>query len=595
MYCCLRKILGVFLFSIIMIIGVNHFLVNNENPELFEFVNVSAISNSFNSTALTNINQSTINNNPYSNSTNANTDVIKTLTEEDKPLLCGDNVQNSNLYFNEFITPILCSQPVGLAVDKDNNIWIASGKSGNLLIFNTQTQKFDKIIKIPNWPKQERSMGSMIWEMKFDGNGDLWFTDELSNSIWKYFVKEGKFENYRLLQEGGYPLSIAFDSNNNVWFTQVFGQRLGFLEPSKVIDNTTEGISELDMSKQINFQTMGPISNGIGFPQTNEIGNNRNSNVNETLWFSTSIFPIGGQLIKYDIPNGALTIHDVNHTHSVPFSIAEDENGLLWFNSHITNLFLSLDPKTGAVKQYATSNPSKSGNLTTLPYVNTYRDGKVWFNEHYGNAISSYDPRDKTLVEYYIPSKNPLWVNSSNPLRFILDHNGSVWFTEWTENKLGVIPKEKFDQIPITLSVSKDKMIIDGKNKTGDAIDIFIDKNILNTSKITDSTTGRANGSSSDKRLIEPVNITMSVTSSISKDGKLSNLTSNFSQDSIPIKDLGLVSSNIPQIGSSAPYKISLEVNPTEGGVTPGNYTLTITARYGSDIAISKIVDLIVQ
>jgi len=578
-----------------MIIGISHFLVNNETPKLLEFVNASATSDSSNSTPLANIKQSTINNNSYSNSTNVNTDVIKTLTEEDKPLLCGNNVQNSNLYFDEFITPILCSQPVGLAVDKDNNIWIASGKSGNLLIFNTQTQKFDKIIKIPNWPKQERNIGSMIWEMKFDGNGDLWFTDELSNSIWKYFVKEGKFENYRLLQEGGYPLSIAFDSNNNVWFTQVFGQRLGFLEPSKVMNNTTEGISELDMSKQINFQTMGPISNGIGFPQTNEIGNNSNSNVNETLWFSTSIFPVGGQLIKYDIPNGALTIHDVNHTHSVPFSIAEDENGLLWFNSHIANLFLSLDPKTGAVKQYATSNPSKSGNLTTLPYVNTYRDGKVWFNEQYGNAISSYDPQDKTLVEYYIPSKNPLWVNSSNPLRFILDHNGSVWFTEWTENKLGVIPKEKLNQIPITLSVSKDKMIIDGKNKTGDAIDIFIDKNILNTSKIPDSTTGHANGSSSDKRLIEPVNITMSVTSSISKDGKLGNLTSNFSQDSVPIKDLGSVPSNSPQIGPSTPYKISLEVNPTEGGVTPGNYTLTITASYGGDIAISKIVDLIIQ
>lgn len=168
MYCCLRKILGVFLFSIIMIIGISHFLVNNENPKLFEFVNAYATSNSSNSNPLTNINQSAINNNPYSNSTNVNTDVIKTLTEKDKPLLCGDNVQNSNFYFNEFITPILCSQPVGLAVDKDNNIWIASGKSGNLLIFNTQTQKFDKIIKIPNWPKQERNLGSMIWEMKFD-------------------------------------------------------------------------------------------------------------------------------------------------------------------------------------------------------------------------------------------------------------------------------------------------------------------------------------------------------------------------------------------------------------------------------------------
>lgn len=595
MYCCPRKILGVFLISIMIVVGISHFFVNNETPKLFEFVNASTTLNSSNSIPLTNISQSTVNGITYSNSTTANTDVIKTLTEEDKPLLCGDNVQNSNPYFSEFVTPILCSQPVGLAIDRDNNIWIASGKSGNLLIFDTQTQKFDKIIKIPNWPKQERNLGSMIWEMKFDRNGDLWFTDELSNSIWKYFVKEGKFENYRLLQEGGYPLSIAFDSDNNVWFTQVFGQRLGFLEPSKVINNTTEGISELDMSKEINFQTMGPISNGIGFPQTNDIGNDSSNNVNETLWFSTSIFPVGGQLIKYDIPNGALTIHDVNHTHSVPFSIAEDENGLLWFNSHIANLFLSLDPKTGATTQYATSNPSKSGNLTTLPYVNTYSNGKVWFNEHYGNAIASYDPKDKTLIEYYIPSKNPLWVNSSNPLRFILDNNGSIWFTEWTENKLGVIPKEKLDQIPITLSVSKDKMNINSQNKTGDAIDIFINKNIFNASKINNSTNGNVNGSSNDNGFIEPVNVTMSLTSSISKDGKLGNLTSIFSQDNIPIKDLTTVSSNNTQIGPSTQYKISLEVNPTEGDITPGNYTLTITARYGGDIAISKIVDLEIQ
>jgi virginiamycin B lyase len=595
MYCCPRKILGVFLISIMMVVGISHFLVNNETPKLFEFVNASTTLNSSNSIPLTNISQSTVNDITYSNSTTANTDVIKTLTEEDKPLLCGDNVQNSNLYFSEFVTPILCSQPVGLAIDRDNNIWIASGKSGSILIFDTQTQKFDKIIKIPNWPKQERNLGSMIWEMKFDRNGDLWFTDELSNSIWKYFVKEGKFENYRLLQEGGYPLSIAFDSDNNVWFTQVFGQRLGFLEPSKVINNTTEGISELDMSKEINFQTMGPISNGIGFPQTNDIGNNGSSNVNETLWFSTSIFPVGGQLIKYDIPNGALTIHDVNHTHSVPFSIAEDENGLLWFNSHIANLFLSLDPKTGATMQYATSNPSKSGNLTTLPYVNIYSNGKVWFNEHYGNAIASYDPKDKTLIEYYIPSKNPLWVNSSNPLRFILDNNGSIWFTEWTENKLGVIPKEKLDQIPITLSISKDKMNINSQNKTGDAIDIFINKNIFNASKINNSTNSNANGSSNDNGFIEPVNVTMSVTSSISKDGNLGNLTSNFSHNSIPIKDLESVSSDSTQIGPSTPYKITLEVNPTEGDITPGNYTLTITARYGGDIAISKIVDLVIQ
>ena len=42
------------------------------------------------------------------------------------------------------------------------------------------------------------------------------------------------------LEEGGYPLSIAFDSENKVWFTQVFGKRLGILDPSLVENNTTK-------------------------------------------------------------------------------------------------------------------------------------------------------------------------------------------------------------------------------------------------------------------------------------------------------------------------------------------------------------------
>src|SRR5690606_10720932 len=168
-------------------------------------------------------------------------------------------------------------------------------------------------------------------------------------------------------------------------------------------------ISELDMSRQIDFQTMGPISNGFGFSNTNTNDNYNDTDTtnpsptekNETLWFSTAIFPEGGHIIGYDVTAQALTIHDVTYTHSVPFSIAEDEKGLLWANNHITNLFFSLNPNTGEIKQYATSNPSATGNLTTLPYYNEYRDGKIWFNEHYGNAIASFDPMNKTLVEYY--------------------------------------------------------------------------------------------------------------------------------------------------------------------------------------------------
>jgi len=556
------SIAGISIISSVIIIGLYIFSMNSSLLTLTNPLVVYATTNA----ASHSEHMSEMNHDPSNTTT----------SEEDKKRFCGDDIPNSNLYVSEYTLPIQCSQPVGIAVDKDNNIWIASGKLGSLLVFNTKTLEFDKIIKIPNWPEQKRIIGSMIWEMKFDKNGNLWFTDELSNSIWKYFTKDGKFENYRLLEEGGYPQSISFDSDGNVWFTQFFGKRLGFIDPSKVITNTTEGISELDMSKQIDFQTMGPISNGFGFTNTNT------TNTNETLWFSTAIFPMGGQIIKYDIPSESLTIHDVTYTHSVPFSIAEDENGMLWANSHIANLFFSLDPHTGAVKQYATSNPSASGNLTTLPYYNEYRDGKVWFNEHYGNAIASYDPENKTLVEYYVPSQNPLWVNSSNPLRFTFDNNGSIWFTEWTENKLGVITKDRLDQIPITLGVSKNKLVLDSKNNKSDSIDIYIHENILNASKIINSTTGNEAANSINKSL----NITMDVTSSIAKNGKLTNLTSSFSQDNI-------TSGKKPadETGPSPQLNTTLTIAPTKD-VIPGNYTLTISAKPNKDITVSKIVDI---
>lgn len=516
------------------------------------------------------------------NTSNIQTIVFNMLSDEDRPLLCGDNIIRSSYYVKEYLTPILCNQPVGIAVDKENNVWIASGKSGTLMQFNPSTEKFVKIIKIPNWPEQNRNIGSMVWDMKFDKNGNLWFTDEITNSIWKYFTDEARFENYRLLSESGYPLSLAFDSDDNVWYTQVFGKRLGFLEPNKVITNTTEGISELDLSGQINFQTMGPISNGLD--ASGSLINDNTDNTNQSLWFSTAVFPVGGQIIKYDVNSQSLTIHDINHTQSVPFSISEDENGLLWANSHIANLFLSLDPLTGEIKQYATSNPSHTGNLTTLPYYNIFRDGKIWFNEHYGNAIASFDPKDNTLVEYYIPTHNPLWTNSSNPLRFVFDNNGSIWFTEWTQNKLGVLSSEKLNHLPITLEVSKNNVTLNSTNLKGDSLDIFVYANPINSNKT-------ANFSSYEAAFDANIDVSMDLASSISKDGNLANLTGSFSNPSLNIQRQVNSSTNGDH---NTPHFTNLRVDPLEG-VIPGNYTLTVSAKLGADLTISKIIDLIIH
>lgn len=501
---------------------------------------------------------------------------VEQAVQKDKQHVCGDNIKGSTFYITEYVIPISCSQPVGLTVDKDNNIWIAADWAGYLLVFNPLSNTFVKSIKLPNWNSTDL-FGSMIWDMKFDRNGNLWFTDERSNSIWKYIPKENQFQRYIVPTKGGYPISLVFDSNDKVWFTEIFGKKLAMLDPLKVQGNTTKGISELNLSKQINFDSTGPISNGFGFNQ-NIRGNNTNGSIaDENLWFSTVNFPIGGQLVKYNIAKKNLTVFDLTSMHTIPLSVAEDEKGRVWTNDHASSLFLMLDPSTGNIKQYSTSFPLPT-NTTTLPYYNQYKDGKLWFNEHYGNAIAFFDVKNNTMVEYHIPTKDPFWGNASNPLRFVFDNNGSVWFTEWTENKIGVIHKEKMNNLPIILSPSKNNISLDKASGKGDSVDILIYKNNSNP-LINNSNKSLTNQSSTQLS-----NITMFATSSISKIGSLLNMTGSFSPDRFYI-------TNDDTSNSSQPLKTILKIEPSKD-VVPGNYTLTISARYNNEVTYSKIIDL---
>jgi virginiamycin B lyase len=99
---------------------------------------------------------------------------------------------------------------------------------GYLVIFDPNSQSFSDFIEIPNW-KTKGEFGSMVWDMKFDKKGDLWFTDQVNNAIWRYFPTDKRFEMYKVPTNGSYPSSIAFDSQDRVWFSEIFGKKLGVM------------------------------------------------------------------------------------------------------------------------------------------------------------------------------------------------------------------------------------------------------------------------------------------------------------------------------------------------------------------------------
>jgi virginiamycin B lyase len=227
-------------------------------------------------------------------------------------------------------------------------------------------------------------------------------------------------------------------------------------------------------------------------------------------------FPELGHVIKFDINKKEFEVLKLAEGVGVPVGIVKDDKGMLWVNDHATNLFFMIDPRTGENIKYSTSLPTSRNNTTTLPYYNMYRDGKLWFNEHEGNTIAYFDIANLTLVEFQIPSKGKAWGNTSNPLQFTLDNNGSAWFTEWTKNKIGFLDSERAKNLPLWISANSSSIKLDKEiDRKGKSIKIFVYPNRSNL----------------DAGMTEE-SIQMTVAGTMSYTGKLWNLTGQFSKES---------------------------------------------------------------
>ena len=181
----------------------------------------------------------------------------KQVQEKNQINLCGGSFEKRTYFIQEYTLPFPCSQPVGITFQQQENngsntenaqkIWIAATWMGYLVVFDPNSTSFSDFIEIPNW-KTKGEFGSMVWDMEFDKKGNLWFTDQVNNAIWRYFPTDKRFEMYKVPTNGSYPSSIAFDSQGSVWFSEIFGKKLGVIDPVKASNNTSEGIQEYQLN-----------------------------------------------------------------------------------------------------------------------------------------------------------------------------------------------------------------------------------------------------------------------------------------------------------------------------------------------------------
>jgi virginiamycin B lyase len=101
-------------------------------------------------------------------------------------------------------------------------------------------------------------------------------------------------------------------------------------------------------------------------------------------------------------------------------------DGSIWYTGQMANVLGRVDPKTGAIKQYAL--PPHSGPHGLV----ADKDGTIWYTANFGGYIGKFDPRTGHVTKFPMPDPT-----ARDPHTPVFDQHGILWFTVQGGNFVG--------------------------------------------------------------------------------------------------------------------------------------------------------------
>ena len=458
--------------------------------------------------------------------------------DDQRATFCGIGDPKSTSYVTEFEIPTICTQPLAIKVAPDGNVWFVESNVGQIAKFDPISEQFTEF-ENAIWPEGSRTMS---WGMDYSSDGAMWYTDGSFDSIWRFDTINEEYTpiQYPASEEGSLPQKLAI-SGSNIIVNDFTGHKITFFDLSQNTDEITYS------------SIVAPIPNSF----TGDFAVDSENN----LWYTNWVPELTGLLLKFNIEKykqdsylastgmdisleNYFEVYDFPQDLNTANGLSIDENDNVWILDTSSSFFFKFDPTDQEFTKFVTSVPQKStfGNATGIikspisrPYWSqTDMNGNLFFNEQTSNQLAVFDIDNERLVEYMVPSKNPNWAdcedksNSNCGVAQIFGFDvtdDSIWFTEWAENKIGVIDTKK----PLPFSVKTDTNSI--TLKKGETKTVFLSVTYL--SNVTDINFNSAHTASTATKssdlivshtLNEPTEIIVSVTASeiaLSGDYKL--------------------------------------------------------------------------
>lgn len=420
---------------------------------------------------------------------------------------------------------------VGIVRGPEKNVWFCDGASDLVKVTMEGSQPEYTVYPIP----KKYSIVTDIFSMEFDSEGNLWFIDTESNALWLFDPSDESFTSYVIPTQKSYPMQMLIDRWGTIWFTERLGSKIGRFTPS------TEMFVE--------FGTPTPSSGPSGLSFDSE-GN---------IWIAEEF---ANQIARFNPETGTFKEYSFDDSVRSPRGLVVDKSGNVWFGLLEANQFCKFNPETESLTKYTTSfiphyeqvygKPQYIG-APTIYWLHIDSKENIWFNEAATGKIARFSSSSEQLIEYHLPPPPQPPANLSIPeccrglalgggcvtLKYTIDQEGIVWFTEYTGQQFGMIDPS----LPplLTLEPSSRNLVLG----LDDSADITLTLNLR-----TDIP------SIQDLRL--------QTTSSEQSSGELKNLVTSFSENPIS------------EVTSEKPSTVNLNV-ATKPSIKEGMYTLTVS------------------
>ncbi|MDH3278054.1 MAG: CopD family protein, partial [Nitrosopumilus sp.] len=290
----------------------------------------------------------------------------------------------------------------------------------------------------------------------YDGKTSIWISDPGAPRLWQFSLDTQEFTSHPF--DGVVSVMLTKDNKGNIWFNDPPRNQIGFID-------TNNG--------EITTITLPTIAPTIDPSRTTFLQADFDGNI----WIAINN---KDKILKY-IPDSNSFKEIQLAKRSLPFALAIDNEGKIWFSEAGTGMIGYINPDNNEITKFSRDEPlqspealifDKEGNLwiaehtglgitkfnpiletfekisvpdkEALPFGMTFdRYDNIWFAQHTVDSIAVYDPQNKNLIEVPVPTKTSF-------IQFMTsDDSDNVWFVEQQGNKLGMV---KITEVPLVTS-----------------------------------------------------------------------------------------------------------------------------------------------